>query len=368
MAETTTSPFEVTKASNTVVPLILRKREPENLESSFAALDGFITPTDRFYVRSHFPVPSLDTSTWRLQVEGAVKQTIQFSYEELRQLPAYERPATLECAGNSRAFLIPAVKGVQWEAGAVGNAQWRGARLSDVLAQAGLLPSTLEIIFEGADQGEPDEPPKPSGTIHYAYSLPASRALQDDVLLAYEMNGSPLSPAHGYPVRLVVPGWYGMASVKWLTKVIVSETPFAGYYPTVDYARWIERHGHPVRVPLSEMGVKSLIARPARYETIPAGSSYRVYGAAWTGGSEIVQVELSADDGLSWEEAKLIGPSHRHAWRLWEWTWQVPADSGRHTLLSRATDDRGNVQPMKHHPNNETYVIHHSIPVEVEVL
>ena len=230
----------VAQTNGKIAPLILRKREPENLESSFSALGGFITPTEQFYVRSHFPVPKLDTSTWSLSVEGAVIQPLQFTYEELRRLPAYEVPATLECAGNSRAFLVPAVNGVQWEAGAVGTAQWRGVRLSDLLAQAGLSPRAVEVIFEGADQGEAEENPKPFGPIHYAYSLPVSRALDDNVLLAYEMNGVSLSPAHGFPVRLVVPGYYGMASVKWLTRIIVTQTPFAGYYPTIDYARWDE--------------------------------------------------------------------------------------------------------------------------------
>lgn len=355
-------------STTTIVPLILRKREPENLESSFAALDGFITPADQFYVRSHFPVPSLDASTWSLAIEGAVTQPLQFTYDQLLRFPAYELPATLECAGNSRAFLVPAVSGVQWEAGAVGNAQWRGARLSDLLAQAGLSSSALEVICEGADQGEVDEPPKPFGPIHYAYSLPVSRALEDNVLVAYEMNGLPLSPAHGYPVRLIVPGYYGMASVKWLTRIIVSETPFAGYFPTIDYARWDEQHGHPVRVPLSEMSVKSLIARPVRRETIPARTAYRVYGAAWTGDSEIARVEMSIDEGRHWEPAKLLGSSYRNAWRLWEWIWQAPSKPGRHTLLSRAIDERGYVQPVSHNPRNGAYVIHHSLPVEVEVL
>lgn len=349
-------------------PLIFRKRKPDNLESSFAALDGFITPTERFYIRNHFAVPRLDVSTWSLALEGAVARSLSLSYDQLRRLPAYELPATLECAGNSRAFLAPPVNGVQWEAGAVGTAQWRGARLSDLLAQAGLSPGALEIVFEGADKGEPEENPKPFGSIHYAYSLPLSRALQNNVLIAYEMNGLPLTPAHGYPARLVVPGYYGMASVKWLTKIIVSETPFAGYYPTIDYARWEDRYGHPVRVPLSEMSVKSLIARPAQRETILAGTEYRVYGAAWSGDSAIARVDLSADEGRHWEPAKLIGPSHPHSWRLWEWSWRVPSERGRHTLLSRATDERGRVQPVSHDPRNETYLIHHTLPVDVEII
>lgn len=368
MLNTTALPPITGKASDTPVPLILRKREPENLESSFSALDGFITPTDQFYVRSHFPVPKLDASTWQLTIEGAVQQPLRFTYEDLRRFPAYEVPATLECAGNSRAFLVPSVKGVQWEAGAVGNAKWRGARLSDLLAQAGLAPSAVDIIFEGADQGEVDEPPKPSGPIHYSYSLPISRALRDEVLVAYEMNGRPLTPAHGYPVRLIVPGWYGMASVKWLTRIIVSETPFAGYYPTVDYARWTEQQGNPVRVPLSEMSIKSLISRPARYEKIATGLPYRVHGAAWTGDSEIVHVEVSIDGGHSWQDAELMGPSVQHAWRLWEWIWDVPELPQRYTLLSRATDARGHIQPMEHDPSNGTYAIHHSLPVEVDAL
>lgn len=364
----TISPFSAEQTNHPAAPLILRKREPENLESPFAALQGFLTPIEQFYVRSHFPVPELDAATWSLTVEGAVAQALRFTYEDLQQLPAYEIPATLECAGNSRAFLVPAVSGVQWEAGAVGTAQWRGVRLGDVLAQAGLSARAVEIIFEGADQGEIEESPKPFGSIHYAYSIPVSRAFESDVLLAYEMNGLLLTPAHGYPLRVVVPGYYGMASVKWLTRIIATETPFTGHYTTLDYARWTEQHGLPVRVPLSEMSVKSLIARPMRYETIPAGSEYRVYGAAWTGDSRIVQVDVSADDGHHWEHAELLGPSHPHAWRLWEWNWHVPEVPGKYRLLSRARDAQGKTQPMSHDPRNGTYVIHHVLPVDVEVV
>ena len=204
--------------------MIVREKEPLNLEMPFGSLDGFITPVDRFFVRSHFPIPQINVKTWRLKIEGEVETPFELTCDELRAMESRTIAVTMECAGNGRAFLTPQTSGAQWERGAVSNAEWTGVRLADVLRSAGLKDSVGEVIFEGADQGEIKEPPGPAGKLHYARSMPLKKA-NEDVLLAFKMNGEELTPAHGSPLRVIVPGWYGMASVKWLTRIIASAQP-----------------------------------------------------------------------------------------------------------------------------------------------
>lgn len=346
--------------------MIIREKEPENLEMPFGALDGFITPNDQFYIRSHFPVPEIDRQKWRLKIEGAVENPVELSYEDLRALPATAIPATLECAGNGRVFLVPKVKGTQWELGAVGNTEWTGVSLGDLLRKAGPKTGALEVILEGADHGAIAEPPRPAGEIHYARSVPLGKAL-DGVLLALEMNGEPLTPSHGFPLRAIVPGWYGMAAVKWLQRIVVTEQPFNGYYQTVDYAYWQRGDAGVALVPITEMQVKASIARPGINEVIGAATIYRVAGAAWTADAEIVKVELSTDGGASWKEVTLQGAHVPNSWRLWDCEWATPKNPGRRILLARATDSRGRTQPMERDLDRGTYEINHCLPIEVEI-
>ena len=346
--------------------MIIREKEPANLEMPFGTLDGFITPNEQFYIRSHFPVPEVDLAKWRLRVEGAVEETRSWSLDELKSLPATTIPATLECAGNSRVFLVPKVKGTQWELGAVGNAEWTGVLLGDVLRTTGVKNDALEVILEGADAGPLSEAPKPAGKIHYARSVPLGKA-RANVLLAYEMNGEALPPSHGFPLRAIVPGWYGMAAVKWLQRIIVTERPYNGYYQTVDYAFW-ERDAAGVRlVPITEMQVKAAIARPGINELIAAGTNYEVAGAAWTSEAEIVKVELSTDGGKSWRMASLGAEKAANCWQLWDYEWSVPPEPGRCVLMARATDSRGRTQPMERDLDRGSYEINHCLPIEVEI-
>ena len=346
--------------------MIIREKEPANLEMPFGELQGFFTPNEQFYIRSHFPVPEVDLATWRLRLEGAVKEAREWSLDELRKLPATTLPATLECAGNSRIFLVPKVKGTQWELGAVGNAQWTGVSLGEILRPAGVKEGAREVILEGADRGKISDPPKPAGKIHYARSVPLGKALEG-VLLAYEMNGEPLTPSHGFPLRAIVPGWYGMAAVKWLHRIIVTDRPYDGYYQTVDYAFWQRDDAGVHLVPITEMQVKAAIARPGINEVIPAGTNYKVAGAAWTAEAEIVKVELSTDGGSSWEATSLGKEKARNSWQLWEYDWSVPSTPGRRVLLARATDSRGRTQPMERDLDRGSYEINHCLPIEVEV-
>src|SRR6058998_188323 len=281
---------------------IVRGEDPLNLEMPFSTLDQFITPTKSFYVRTHFPIPAIDKDAWWLNVEGEVEKPFAINYEELLKLESLTIPVTLECAGNNRNFLDPKVKGVQWGLGAVGTAEWTGVPLSILLDRAGVKTGACEVILEGADGGLIENPKAPPGELKFARSVPLVKAHRD-VLLAYKMNDVDLPPQHGFPLRAIVPGWYAMASVKWLQRIIVTDRAFTGYYQTIDYAYWQRteyahwQRGEKIAElrPLTEIQVKAEIARPAEGETVPAKTSVRVHGAAWACDAEIMKIELSTD-------------------------------------------------------------------------
>ena len=343
----------------------MRSEEPLNLEMPFETLDGFITPTKLFYVRTHFPIPKIDKNKWRLRIEGEVGKSFEINFDELIKLESRKIPATLECAGNNRSFLEPKVKGVQWRLGGVGNAEWTGVPLSILLDRAGVKSTAREIILEGADRGKLEDPKSPPGEMNFARSIPMKKA--SDVLLAYKMNDVDLPAENGFPVRAIVPGWYAVASIKWLKRIIVTDKPFNGYYQTLDYSYWRREGELAELVPLREMQIKAEIARPSEGETVPANSNARVRGTAWTGDGEIMKVEISSDDGATWNEAKLLGESKPNSWRLWEFNWKTPARAGKATLVARATDSNGRTQPIERDPDRGTYMINHLLPIEVEV-
>jgi DMSO/TMAO reductase YedYZ molybdopterin-dependent catalytic subunit len=346
--------------------LIVRDPDPLNLEMPFSSLSGFITPNESFYVRCHFPIPEISAENWSLKIEGEVAAPFELSYDELLGMESRTIAATLECAGNNRMFLEPKVKGVQWDLGAVGNASWTGVPLAAVLERAKPKSGAVEAVLEGADEGEVDKTPKPVGKISFSRSLPLSKA-RADVLLAYEMNGEKLSATHGFPLRAIVPGWYAMASVKWLRRIIVTDKPFNGFYQSLDYSYWDRSGPLPTLAPLAEQQTKAEIARPENGETIAANSTYRVHGAAWSGTAEITRVELSFDSGRTWQDAKLLGELVKNAWRLWEYEWRTPANPGRHTIFARATDSRSFLQPADRNGDRGTYMINHLLPIGVEV-
>jgi DMSO/TMAO reductase YedYZ molybdopterin-dependent catalytic subunit len=347
--------------------LIVRESEPVNLEFPFPTLDSFLIPNHRFFVRTHFGiVADLDLQSWRLIVEGRVERQLQLSYDDLLRMPPRSLVALLECAGNGRQFLTPKTQGLQWEAGAVGNAEWTGVPLAAILDRAGLKADAVEVVLEGADAGEVNVEPKSPGPIHYSRSLPLDKARQPEVLLAYKMNGAELTADRGFPVRAIVPGWYGMASVKWLRRIVVTAQPFNGYYQSLEYSYFEKRDGLQTLVPLTEMMIKAQIAQPIRGEIVPLSTPYRVFGAAWAGDDEVAQVEVSTDSGKTWDQAILLDKPVKYAWRLWEYPWQ-PSVCGKQTLAARATDTKGRVQPIERDCNHRSYAINHIIPVEVEV-
>jgi DMSO/TMAO reductase YedYZ molybdopterin-dependent catalytic subunit len=336
--------------------------QPENSETPLEGVRSWVTPTRLFFVRNHFAVPSLDLATWRLHVEGRVKQHRAWTWDELNELPERTVFATVECAGNGRSFLAPRQAGVQWGAGAVGHAEWTGVPLAVVLERSGLEPDACEVLFEGADVGtEPDHP----GPMHFQRSLPLAKALHPDTLLATRMNGELLDAAHGHPLRLFVPGWYGVASVKWLQRIEVIDRPFRGYFQSVKYTvRRRTEHGLETEV-VGPMVPKSEVIRPRPDDVLGLGGN-RVFGVAWAGEEPVSRVQVSTDGGAAWHDATLLGPQAGYSWTLWEYLWEAESP-GEHAILVRATSAQGRTQPEAHDPLNGGYLIHHTRPVCVRV-
>lgn len=345
---------------------IVRQASPENLEYDFGTLSDFITPTPQHYVRSHFAVPQIAAGSWSLQVRGGVARPLTLSLDDLRQLPQVSRVVTAECAGNGRSFLDPAVGGVQWERGAVSTAEWTGVRLDDLLGKAGLDRAVTRLVFEGPDRGEVKNTPFPAGPITFHRSMTVEEARAQDVLVAYAMNGQPLPADNGAPVRLVVPGCYGMAWVKWLVSITGVAGDFPGYWETTDYAYWDRSGPHPVRRPLMGMQVKSLIARPSPGGRVTRGASADITGAAWSDGP-VTRIEVSTDGGRTWQDGEFIDPQGAWSWRRWRYRWQVPSAAGDAVLMSRATDAKGRTQPAERNPDYGSYVIHHVVPTRVTI-
>jgi DMSO/TMAO reductase YedYZ molybdopterin-dependent catalytic subunit len=335
---------------------------PENSETPLESVRSWVTPNRLFFVRNHFAVPALDLADWRLRVEGCVAGPAEWTWDQLTALPERTVFATVECAGNGRSFLRERAPGVQWGAGAIGHAEWTGVPLRLVLERARLKPGAVEVLFEGWDQGAESDHPEP---MHFARSLPLEKALHPDTLLAFRMNGEMLEPSHGFPLRLFVPGWYGVASVKWLRRIEVLDRPFHGYYQSVKYTYQRPTPRGPETAIIGPMAVKSEIIRPADGATLGLGTN-RLFGVAWAGEEAVAGVEVSTDGGRTWTQAELIGPRAPYSWTLWEYLWEV-AEAGEYSLLARATSASGQVQPMEHDPLHGGYMIHHLRPVHVSL-
>jgi DMSO/TMAO reductase YedYZ molybdopterin-dependent catalytic subunit len=335
---------------------------PENSETPLDQVRGWVTPNSLFFVRNHFQPPEIDLDHWRLRVEGRVQRTIAWTYDELLTLPERTVFATVECAGNGRSFLSQRVPGVPWGAGAIGHAEWTGVPLSLVLERSGLEPSAIEILFEGADQGtEPDHPE----IMPFARSLPLEKALHPDTLLATRMNGELLNQTHGAPLRLFVPGWYGVASVKWLHRIEAIDKPFRGYFQTKKYTIQRRTEQGLETVIVGPMAVKSEIIRPKNGDLLGLGVN-RVVGLAWAGEDAVAHVDISTDGGQSWMHANLVGPQAAYSWTLWEFLWEL-AEPGSYTLLARTISTNGHVQPREYDPLYAGYQIDFSRPLNVHV-
>jgi DMSO/TMAO reductase YedYZ molybdopterin-dependent catalytic subunit len=323
-----------------------------NAETRWEALRdvGYLVPVDRFFVRNHTATPVIDGDTWRLRLFGAglhgsptADNPVTVSLRQLRRLPSTTLTAFIECAGNGRSFFTDqqgqSVSGTAWKLGAVGVATWRGVRLSTVLRLAGLRPDAVDVLPSGLDanfvSGGVDLGP-------VRRPIPIRKALHD-VVLAYEMNGEPLPPDHGYPVRVVVPSWIGISSIKWVGRIEVSTEPLFTPWNTQFYRFFGPDHPAEGSAPLTRQVVKSAfeLARDAR---VPVGTTTRLTGRSWSGNGGIRRVDVSTDGGATWRRADLFGPAVDTGWRRWRLDWR-PTAPGDRTLLARATDDTGATQP-----------------------
>jgi DMSO/TMAO reductase YedYZ molybdopterin-dependent catalytic subunit len=344
--------------------LIVTRPAPLVAEMPLTQLHSWITPNELFHIITVMadPLPSIDTASWQLGVEGQVERPFTVSYAQLQALPARTVVSVLECAGNSRKTVSPPLPGTPLGNGHVGNAEWRGVPLRLVLEQAGIKATAREVVVEAADRGKPAVAP---AEVAFAKSLPLEKALHPDTLLAYEMNGVPLPREHGGPVRVLVPGWYGTYNVKWVRRIDVLDRPFDGVFMTRLWRPRRLRDGHLREESVSHVAVKALIARPSDGERLPIGT-HRITGAAWSGGKDITSVRVSTDGGTTWQVARLLEPHATYAWRLWEWPWQVTA-AGTYTFMARATDTSGAAQPFAYDRDLNGYEVSHVQPVRVEV-
>ena len=325
--------------------LVVHEEEPFNAETGLAALaSSFVTAMDAFYVRGHGAVPDVDPAAWRLRVHGLVERELDLSLTTLREaFRERTETATLQCAGNRRAGLV-AIRDIPgeapWGPGATGTATWSGVALADVIALAGPLPDAAHVGFEGADLSPEAKPPQ-----RFGGSIPLDKACRPEVLLAWAMNGELLPPVHGAPLRVVVPGYIGARSVKWLERIEVRSTPWDGYFQHVVY-RLLPEDGTPgpgEGMPLGLVALNADVLSPAGGETVAAGP-VQVRGYAFAGGERhVARVDVSLDGGVSWSQAELLEDLGKWAWRHWRIT--VDLAPGEHEILVRAWDSSAATQP-----------------------
>ena len=344
--------------------LIVRSANPEDFEMPLTGFDTWLTPAENFFVRTHIYKPKVELAEWRLRVDGLVERELTLNMAEIEKLPRVEQVAVMECAGNGRSFFQPGVAGMQWKYGAVGNARWTGVRLADLLKSAGVKSGASQVLFNGADV--------PMGNVpDFVRTVTLEKAMHPDTMLAFHMNGAPLPPSHGFPLRLVTPGWAGDSWVKWVTNISLLDKEYDGFFMKTAYRR-------PARtvapgtavdpaamVPVTAIKPKSIIANPRADERL-AGGAVAIRGAAWAGESPIARVEVSTDSGRSWYPAKLGADRARYAWRLWETTWTPPGE-GSYVLMAKATDERGETQPFLEDWNPSGYLWNVAPAVRVDV-
>jgi sulfane dehydrogenase subunit SoxC len=356
------APPEGTVVSDQITPEELQLAT-RNHGMPLEAMRYDVTPIGLHYLLTHYDIPVVDGHSWRLQIDGAVERPLLLSLEDLRSRATVTRPVTMECAGNGRARLSPRALSQPWLLEAIGTGEWTGTPLWPLLEEAGLSPDVVDIVFTGADRGV-----EGGDEQHYQRSLTPAQARDESPLLAHGLNGAPLPPQHGFPLRLLVPGWYGMTSVKWLSRITASTEPFAGYQQASAYR--LRNDPDHAGEPVTRMVVRSLMVPPgipdfftrARYV---APGEVMLTGRAWSGAGTIARVEVSTDDGASWNDAELDAAVSDHAWQEWRFAWD--ATQGQHVLACRATDSAGETQPDEHHWNLGGYAVNtvHRVPVTV---
>jgi sulfane dehydrogenase subunit SoxC len=303
-----------------------------------------ITPVGLHYLLTHYDIPAVDPATWRLHVGGHVERDLELTLDDVRARPSRRVPVTMECAGNGRVGLSPRPVSQPWLLEAVGTAEWGGTPLRPLLDEAGVRDGAVEVLFSGVDRGVENELEQ-----RFERSLALADARRDEILLAWEINGQPLPPQHGFPLRLLVPGWYGMASVKWLAQITVLDRAYDGYQQQHAYRLRLEEDedGEPLtailpRALMVPPGVPDFMTRRRILDPGPC----MLEGRAWSGRGRVVSVQVSADGGGIWADAELDEPPGPFAWAGWRFAWTPPAP-GEYTLAARARDDTGEEQPLE---------------------
>jgi sulfane dehydrogenase subunit SoxC len=328
------------------------------------ALDLDVTPPGLHYVLVHYDIPLLDPDDWRLVIDGHVEREVTLDLAQLLAMPTTTQRVTLECAGNGRAHLVPRPVSQPWLDEAVGTAEWAGVALAPLLEQAGVRPGAVDVAFTGADHGiergvEQD----------YQRGLSLDEALAGEAFLAHTMNGLPLAPQHGAPLRLVLPGWYGMAQVKWLTRITVLDRPFDGYQNATAYR--IAQEFGDAGEPVTRIEPRALVRPPGfpdfqtRVRVVDAGT-HLLRGRAWSGRAPVARVDVSVDGGETWAEAELDPAGDPYEWRRWRWTWTTEG-TGPCEIVVRATDSAGNTQPLEQRWNRQAMANNHVHRVAVVV-
>lgn len=348
------------------VGMIVRSTRPEDLEMMIDGFNNDITPIERFFVRSHHYTPKVDLATWKLKIGGRVDKPVELTFEQIQKMPKVELVSVLECAGNGRGFFEPSMAGLQWEHGAVGNAKWGGVRLADVIKLAGPASNAVEVCFDGADV--------PVGTqSDFQRCIPFNKAISEEPLLVYEMNGEPLPTSHGFPLRLVVPGWAGDCWVKWVTSIQVLDKPFEGFYMKTAY-----RHpGKPVKPgsavdpaqmqPVTRLRPKSVLVYPENGSQIEVGKTINIKGVVWSGGGAPVTMgKVSVDGGASWEDVRPATYNGPFAWRTVVYTY-TPTQEGYLRIMIKCGDNTGDTQPhvQAWNPSGYNWNVSHSVGVDV---
>lgn len=346
--------------------LIIRSDSPADFETPVQLLDkGWITSNDAHYVRSHLSFPNVELNNWNLTVEGEVNRSLKLTMRDIRGFQEVTRTVTLECSGNGRAFADPPVAGLQWEKGAVGTARWTGIPLRDVLMKAQVQPNAKHVILNGADmpiRAVPD----------FVRSIPIEKAMHPDTILAYRMNGAALPVLHGFPLRLIVPGWEAAASTKWIVDIQISEAEASGFFMQTAY-RIPNRPIAPGTlvdpkdtIPYTALSVKSIFTSPLDGAMVPMGSSIQLRGFAWAGEADITQVDVSTDAGSTWNIAVLDNDKARYTWRRFRYLWKPPAAKS-FVVMSRATDSQGRTQPMVASWNPSGYLYNVADKIQINV-
>jgi DMSO/TMAO reductase YedYZ molybdopterin-dependent catalytic subunit len=322
--------------------MVMHRAHPLNCETSIPALvGGVVMPNARFYMRNNFHMPDLDAATFRLAIGGLVERSQSFTIRDLQNMRSKTQVVTLECAGNGRALFDRPTEGEKWGVGAVSTAEWTGVPLVEILDRAGVRQDVKDVLFRGADGGAIEGR---SESMRFERSLRIDDARDSDVLLAYAMNGEPLPVEHGYPLRLIVPRWYAVASVKWLTEIELIDRTFTGHYQGNKYRYEWEREGRIVSEPVTLQRVRALVTEPSPHTEVGAGE-LAIRGVAWSGAAPIARIDVSVNGG-DWQEARLVSERNRYSWQWWELMTRV--EKSEHLVLrARATDLAGRTQPER---------------------